>query len=228
MSHTEAGLKAGGIWLAAGALILVLVLLFHGAPSPDIATQMQYIANEPSRWAVVHWGAALSLSLFAVAGLIVLTAGSLLTQDWRTISAWAVLVLGAIWTMGTAMTEATVVAGAAAVGNREVFEAWWAFGEGQANGFAFLALAVAVIAGEEISSGRHTTPPWAAWIGAIAGVGAFVGWVLGSWLEFGPGSLLWLVSSLVMCLWLVWYGVGLASREHVVASAGAGKSAAAR
>lgn len=228
MSHTEAGLKAGGIWLAAGAIILVLALLFHGAPSPDTAMQMDYIANEPARWAAVHWGAALSLSLFAVAGLIVLTAGSSLTRDWRTISAWAVLVLGAIWTMGTAMGEATVVAGAAAVGNRELFESWWAFGEGQANGFAFLALAVATIAAEEIGSGRHTTPPWAAWVGAIAGIGAFIGWVLGSWLGIAPGSLLWLLSSLVMCLWLAWFGIGLAAGERSVASAGAGKSAAAR
>ena len=59
--------------------------------------------------------------------------------------------------------EATVVAAAAESGAADVFEAWWRFGEGMANGFALFALAVAAIAGSEA---RHEagqlTPRWAA------------------------------------------------------------------
>jgi len=45
-----------------------------------------------------------------------------------------------------AVAEATVVTEAAVSGCDETFAAWWRFAEGKANGFAFVALPVAVIA----------------------------------------------------------------------------------
>jgi len=124
-----------GSWLALGSLFLAVALVFHGPLATDMDTQMKLIAEGATRWVVVHWAAAAALSLFAVAGLVVLGAASRLTQGWWTTTAWAVLPLGALWTLTTAVAEATAVSGAAVSGNKAMFEAWWAFAEGKATGF---------------------------------------------------------------------------------------------
>lgn len=210
MSSADTGSRVAGAWLALASLLLVASLLFHGPISPDHGVQMRFIAGAPLRWAAAHWGAALSLSMFAIGGLVALTTGSRLARSGPQMSAWAVLTLGALWTMTTAVVEASVIAEAAAKGNRETFETWLALAEGKANGFAFLALAVATIAGNEATTARGATPAWAAWIAAVAGVCAFVGWVIGSWLGIGAGGAVWLISSLVMCVWIFWFGAALA------------------
>lgn len=210
MSHTDTALRAAGAWLAVAAILLAGVFVGHGPIHPHMGTQMERIADGPVLWAVVHWAAAASLSLFAVAGLIVLTARSRLTEEWWTISAWAVVTLGALWTMTTAVAEATVVAGAAAAGDLAVYEPWWAFSEGKANGFMFLALSMAAIAANEARASGAAVPAWSCWIAVAAGLGAFVGWPLGMWLGFAPGSLLWVAGSLVMAVWTLWFGLALA------------------
>jgi hypothetical protein len=111
--------------------------------------------------------------------------------------------------MTTAVAEATVVADAAAAGDTGRFEAWWAFSEGKANGFMFLALAVALIAGNETNSARAATPAWASWIAVLAGTASFLGWALGMWFGVYLGSILWVLSSLVMSAWTLWFGLGL-------------------
>lgn len=57
---------------------------------------MATVAGAPTRWTAAHWASAIALSSFAIAGLIVLTAGSRLTRHWGTMSAWAVLIVGAL------------------------------------------------------------------------------------------------------------------------------------
>lgn len=106
-----------------------------------------------------------------MAGLVVLTSRSGLTGGSWTTTAWAVIPIAALWTLTTAVAEATVVTDAARSGNRKVFEAWWAFAEGKATGFSFLALAVALIAANDAHSAEPATPAWSAWTGMIAGVG---------------------------------------------------------
>ena len=209
MSHADTSVRVAGAWLAVASLLLAGVLAFHGPLAPDLEQQMRVIATGSSRWVVVHWVAAISLSLFAVAGLVVLAARSHLTENSSTMSAWAVLAVGALWTMTTAVAEATVIADAAVSANTTTFEAWWAFAEGKATGFTFLALAVAVIAANESRSSRRATPIWASSIGAMAGIASFIGWALGVWLGMRWGNLLWVTSSLVMCLWTLWFGVAL-------------------
>lgn len=98
---------------------------------------------------------------------------------------------------------------AAVSGISETFEAWWAFAEGNGSGFAFLALAVAVIAGNEARASAGATPAWSAWAATIAGVASFAGWALGMWLGVAGGNLLWVVASLVMSVWTLWFGVVL-------------------
>lgn len=209
MPQTDTHMRVAGAWLGAGGLLLATALVFHGPPAVDVTDQMQIVAGGAGRWATVHWIAAAALSLFAVAGLVVLSAGSRLTGDWWTMSAWAVLPVGALWTMTTAVAEATAVTAAAVSGNVAMFESWWAFSEGKANGFAALALAIVLVARNEARASDRVMPVWASWTGVVVAAGSFLGWVLGSWLGIGAGGPIWLLSSLVMCLWLLWFGVAL-------------------
>ena len=100
-----------------------------------------------------------------------------------------------------------------------VFDAWWAFAEGKANGFSFLALAVAVIAGNEAQSAERAVPAWSAWTAMVAGVVSFAGWGLGMWFGMGLGSVIWVFASVVMSAWCVWFGAALA-RSRVSAMPG--------
>jgi hypothetical protein len=198
-----------GAWLAIASFLLAVSLLFHGPLAPGMNARMEAISEGVTRWVVVHWGAAAALSCFVIAGLLALTTGSRLTRSWQTMSAWAVVTVGALWTMTTAVAEATAIAGAAVSGNVPMFEAWWAFAEAKATGFAILALAVAVIARNEARMPHGATPAWASWVAVAAGIVAFAGWVLGMWLAIAPGSFIWVISSLVMGLWTLWFGLAL-------------------
>lgn len=218
MTRSDTAVRASGAWLALAAIILAVALVFHGPVAPDHGVQMASIADGSLRWAVVHWAAAAALSFFAVASLIALTAGSRLTQEWWTLSAWALLPVGALWTVTTAVAEATVIYDAAVTGNRDVYEAWWMFAEGNGNGFAAMALAFTVIAANEARAVDGATPYWASSIAAIAGLASFAGWVLGMWLGLAFGAPIWVVASIVMCLWLVWFGLSLARVEAGQAS----------
>lgn len=209
MRRTNSKVRVGGTWLAVASSLMIAVLALHGPISPDLNEQMTRIATGATVWVVAHWIAAAALSLYVVAGLVVLTSESRLTEGWWGTTAWAVLPVGALWTLTTAVAEATVVTEAATTGNVEVFEAWWAFAEGKATGFAFLALAVAVIAGKDAQSAERATPAWSALTAMVAGIASFTGWALGMWFGIGLGSLLWVVSSILMSVWTVWFGIAL-------------------
>jgi hypothetical protein len=170
---------------------------------------MKKIADGAMAWSVIHWVSAASLSLYAVTGLIVLTSGSRLAGGWWTMTAWPVLTVSALWTMTTAVVEATVVTNAAVAGAKEMFEVWWAFAEGKASGIAFFALAVAVIAGNEAQSSERAVPAWSAWIAMVSGVASFAGWALGRWFGVDLGNLLWVASSVLMSVWTLWFGFAL-------------------
>jgi hypothetical protein len=202
-------MRVVGGWLALASILLAAALAVHGPPSPDFGEQMEHIADGTLRWSIVHWAAAAALSSFAIASLIALTSGSRLTQDWWTLSAWAVLPIGALWTTITAVSEATVIFNAAVAGDRAVFDRWWVLAEGMANGFGFMALAFTVIAANEAWQPQGATPRWSSRVAAIAGAASFFGWVLGGWLDIPIGGPIWVLSSLVMCLWLAWFGVSL-------------------
>jgi hypothetical protein len=214
MSHANIGTRVAGAWLALAAIILAVALVFHGPVAPDHGVQMQHIADESLlRWAIVHWAAAAALSSFAIASLITLTAGSRLTQTWWTLSAWALLPVGALWTVTTAVAEATVIYNAAVVGDRAVYELWWMFAEGNGNGFAVMALAFSAIAVNEARMEGGVTPFWASSVASVAGLASFAGWALGMWFGLPFGSPIWVVGSIVMCLWLIWFGLSLALAE---------------
>jgi hypothetical protein len=210
MTSDQTGLRVAGAWLAAAGLLLVVALGFHGPLHPHPEMQMMRIAESPSRWAAVHWTAAAALSCFTIAAVLVLVSRSRLTSTGKTTSAWAVLLVGALWTLTTAITEVTVIANLARSRDLVQFEAWWSFAQGHGNGFAMLALAVAGIAWNEYRSPYRLLPKWSASVGAGAGVASFAGWALGVWFDVGPANLLWLLASGVMCLWLVWLGTVLA------------------
>lgn len=227
MSRTNTGMRVAGAWLAIASALLGFVLVGHGPIHPDLAKQMQTIANNVTLWVVVHWAAAAALSLFVVSSLIVLTAGCRLTERWWTLSAWAVVPVGALWTMTTAVAEATTVANAAAANDMTRFTAWWAFAEGKAIGFMFLCLAIAVIAGNEALSRQQEMPSWASLVGVVAGLAAFAGWPLGMWFGIWLGSLVWVASSFVMALWMLWFGLVLARAEISVLTGRSARSSSA-
>jgi hypothetical protein len=218
--RTNHGVRVGGAWLAVASSLMIVTLLLHGPIAPDLNDQMRMIATGSMQWAVAHWIAAAGLSLFAVAGLLVLTSGSRLTDAWSTSTAWAVVPIAALWTMTTAVAEATAVTDAAVSGDAEMFHAWWAFAEGKATGFAFLALAVAVIAWNDAQSTEGMTPAWSAWIAMVIAIASFTGWAVGMWLGIAVGNLIWFASSILMSVWIAWFGVAL-TRAPVSAMAGA-------
>ncbi|MBX7435078.1 hypothetical protein JDV09_23695 [Mycobacterium sp. Y57] len=111
--------------------------------------------------------------------------------------------------MTTAVAETTVMANAAVSGRAETFEAWWAFSEGKANGYAVMALAVAVVAANEARVADGVRPTWFAWAAVAAGVASFLGWALGVWFGIAVGNLVWLVASIVMSAWIFAFGVAL-------------------
>ena len=207
-----------GACLAVGSLLAVASFVFHPPPAGELSQQMELIADAGARWVAVHWAAAGALSLFAIAGIVALTAHSRLTQQWWTTFAWSVVILGALWTVTTAVAEATVVVEAATAGSTATFEAWELFAEGMSTGFAFLALAVAVIAGNEARTEARATPVWAAWVAALAGITAFLGFAMGMWLGIAIGGVVWVVSAIVMSLWTLWFGVALMRLAPVVQS----------
>lgn len=209
MPHTSTAVRVAGIWLAIASFLLIAALIVHGPLAPDLSDQMKEIADGAMAWSVIHWVSAASLSLYAVTGLIVLTSGSRLAGGSWTMTAWAVLTVSALWTMTTAVVEATVVTNTAVAGAKEMFEAWWSFAEGKASGIAFFALAVAVISGNEAQSSERAVPAWSGWIAMVAGVASFAGWALGRWFGVDLGNLLWVASSTLMGAWLLWFGVAL-------------------
>jgi hypothetical protein len=209
MPHTNTAVRVAGTWLAIASCLLVAALVLHGPLAANLDDQMKRIAEGATGWSLIHWVSATSLSLYAVTGLVALTSGSRLAGGWWTMTAWAVLTVSALWTMTTAVVEATVVSNAAASGAREMFEAWWAFAEGKASGIAFLALAIAVISGNEAQSSERAIPAWSAWIAMASAVASFAGWALGRWFGVDFGNLLWVASSVLMSLWTFWFGVAL-------------------
>jgi hypothetical protein len=195
-----------GLWLGAGASVLVAALVFHGPPDADPAVQMQHIAGAHLRWALVHWGAAAALFLISGAGFLNLIDHSAGRSSATLRSAWLVLALGALMTVSTAVSEASVVSAAAHAGDTAAFVSWWAFSGGMANGFFALAIASAVIASAEAQSDVSIMPRWSSVGGAIFGLLSAVGWSLGEQFGFEIGGPIWLISTVLMCIWLAWFG----------------------
>lgn len=209
MARADTAVRVAGTWLAIASALLVVAIVLHGPLAPDLNVQMNKIANGAMTWSVVHWVSATALSLYAVTGLLVLSSGSRLAGGWWTMTAWAVLTVSALWTMTTAVAEATVVTNAAVSGAKEMFEAWWAFAEGKASGVAFLALAIVVISGNEVRSSERAVPAWSAWIGVVSALASFAGWALGRWFGIGFGNLLWVAASVLMGVWTLSFGFAL-------------------
>ncbi len=208
--HTRTGLRVAGRWLTLGALIWTVSLVLHPPPSPVLSEFMALVSETGTRWAAVHWGAAVSLSLFVVTSLIVLVSRSRLTATGWGLSGWALLPVASLWVLPTAVMEATTFSHLAEAGDPAAFEPWHLFATGNANGFLVIALAVAVIAGNEARAHAGATPSWAAFIAVVAGLTGFAGWILGPIAGIAIGGVLFVLSSVVFGLWLLWFGVGLA------------------
>ncbi len=221
MQHENTGTRVGGIWLSIASILMATALVLHGPIAAELSDQMVRISNHALMWSVAHWLAAAALSLYAGSALLILTSRSSITAGaWR-MSAWAVVLLGGLWTLNTAVAEATVLRAAATFESIEMFEGWWAYAEGKANGFSFLVVALAVIAASDARLAPRATPLWAACTAVVAGIGSFTGWALGMWFGVGFGSIIWVISSIIVTLWSAWFGMALA-RSPANALTGAG------
>ena len=195
-----------GLWLGTGASLLIIALVFHGPPDPDLSVQMQHVAEGHTRWALVHWTAAVALFLVSGAGFLNLIDQNTGGSSTGLRSGWLVLALGALLTVSTAISEAAVVSAAAHAGDKATFLSWWEFSGGMANGFFALALASALIALAEARSDARRMPVWSCAAGTVFGVLSAVGWSLGEHFGVGIGGPIWLISTLLMCAWLAWFG----------------------
>lgn len=212
-AQTDTRIRAGGAWLAIGAIAFIASLLLHAEPAPDPAGFMANIAAAPTQWVIAHWLAAIAATLFVIAGLLVLTADSRLTQQWWTVTAWAVVTVGSLWIVSTALIEATVVTAAAVGGDTATFVEWQRFGQALAMAFVALTPAVALIALNEARTGPATTPVWASWLGAIAGLVAGVAFALLVGVGVAMAGIVWIPATLVMSVWVGWFGVSLARAD---------------
>ncbi len=89
---------------------------------------------------------------------------------------------------------------------RHAFNSWWEFSGGMANGFFALAFASALIALAEARSDASRMPVWSCAAGTVFGVLSAVGWSLDMHFGIGIGGPIWLISTLLMCAWLAWFG----------------------
>jgi len=195
------------LWLGTGASLLSLALVFHGPIDPDLTKQLHKVADGSHRWAIVHSGAAVALFLISGSAFLTLVARAAGETVAGHPGAWMVMALGALTTFTTAVAEATVVSGAAHHTDQATFDTWWAFSSGMANGFFALAIATGFIALAQLRSGASDMPRWAVRIGTTSGFVSAIGWSLGQHLGIWIGGPVWLVSTLVMCLFLAGYGL---------------------
>ena len=196
-----------GLWLGAGASLLIIALVFHGPPDPDLSVQMHHVAEGHTRWALVHWTAAVALFLISGSGFLNLIDQNTGGSSTGLRSAWLVLALGALLTVSTAVSEAAVVSAAANAGDMAAF-----------------ALLVGIFGrhGEWFLRPRTRNVRSLRWLkraampagcphgpcrgSAIFGVLSAVGWSLGEHFGIGIGGPIWLISTLLMCVWLAWFG----------------------
>lgn len=207
--HTNSAVRTAGIWLIIGAAIWVPALALHPPLPSETAEFMERVAEVDNRWVTAHWLAAISLSIFALTSLIVLGARSWLTRDGLGMTAWALLPVAALWVATAAVAEATVISRSAISGDIETFRAWDAFAEGRAMGFLGLALAISLIAANELRArGEAALSSLEAWIGVIAGAVGIVSWLLGRpVLGLAIGGPLFVLSAVAIGVWLFWFGV---------------------
>lgn len=212
-SRIDTRMQVGGGWLAVAALGFVVGLVLHPPPSPNPNEFMATIAGAPTQWMAAHWLSAIAASLFVIAGLLILTADTRLTHTWSTMTAWAVLIMGALWVVTAALVEATVSTAAAVAGDTATFTTWQLFAEAHAAAFVAVAVPLAVIAFNEARIGPETTPVWASWIGAAAGAVAAVAFVLVLGVGIAVAGVVWIAATVVMSLWTLWFGVALARSD---------------
>lgn len=212
---TDTRTRTGGAWLGAGALLLAVGLVLHPPPSAE-GEFASVIVDGPTRWMAAHVVTAVGLFVLTVAALLLTTSGSRLTHSWWTTSAWGALMVAALWITTAAVAEATVITGAAVAGDTATYEAWQFFAEAHSVAFVPLALAFVVIAGDDARRAAGVTPAWASWVGAAAGSLALAGYVLALGLGIGAAGVVWLVASVLMSLWALWFGATLARSTDAV------------
>ena len=205
--------KVAGLWLAFGGLLLAIVLPVHGPINSDLSVQMSHIAEGYGKWSVAHWLAFVSLIALTGAGLMFTIETALGRGMGAPLWAWVLFALGSFVTVVTAVTEATAISTAAESGDFESFVIWWQFASGFGNGFMLVGLATIFIAWSAGKNATKTVPVWSCKLAAAVAVASVVGWIMNQHFGIEIGGLIWFASTLLMSLWLAWFGAKWRS-EH--------------
>ncbi|MDX1601316.1 MAG: hypothetical protein R3191_07380 [Anaerolineales bacterium] len=203
------GLKLAGGLLSTGALIALVGLALHPQPAPDVNGQIAKLSSKASLWTAVHWAIAAGVSLMTAAGLVILQARSRLTRHWWTLTTWSLALIATLAMSLNAVVEATAVKQAALAGSVPQFEVWESFAFGMALAIPVFALAFAVIAASEARSPAGMTPTPVASLAAVAGVISTIGGLLWFALEIRVAGLAWALSTMLLFIWILWFGLAI-------------------
>lgn len=210
MKTTESGVRAAGLLLGIGALMLVIGLFAHPAESADPQQAMRITAQNATAWRATHLLIAGGSLLVAAAAFVVLAARSRLTGGWLGTAGWALLGVSMLLFVPIPAIEATAGADAA-VGNDAA-----TFGVVGVVESAFLAISVlaitlstTLVAASEAQRATGTQRT-AASVGAVLGVAGLLGAVVFVWVS--PLAVIGFVNILfgALFLWPLYLGVALA------------------
>lgn len=107
------------------------------------------------------------------------------------------------------LLEATVIIDIAEAGDTVAFERWQSLIGGLDLGIIGIAVGIAAIAINETGPTGRTTPAWAAWVAVLAGIVGVISWLVAIGLGIEAAGLGWLVATIVMVLWALWFGIAL-------------------
>lgn len=201
-AHTEAGLKAGGMWLAIGALVFTVGLVLH-----PMEETMDAVADAATIWRASHWFIAAGSLLLVAGAWCVLAAGSRLSSTWVRMTAWTAFAASLLVFIAVPLIEATVATDAAVAGDTATWDSWNSLATGVVNVMFVFSASVIVLAWIDMKSSNWITPKWASTLGMVGAFGGMLSMAL-PW--FGVTTLGWLFFGVIVAmLWVAWFGVGV-------------------
>lgn len=215
------GIRIAGVWIALFALLTLVSLSIHplGEEALDNAQTMQVIRASTAQWRASHFLYGLAFLFGSVAGLVVLTSHSRLTDSGLGIAGWSMVTIANIPVSLGALVESTVIADVALANDLEAFDLWYSGFLGTTIAlFPVTLIGIFLITMQEIRIASPLLPRWAS---AVAGAGALIS------IGIVPGFLL--VIPALNALYLAWFAPILwllALGIQLMRSASAGKALA--
>ena len=100
--------EAGGMVLAAAAVLVCIGLTFHPIPGGGFEERPSILQNTPW-WGAIHVAIAAGFVLCALGSLLVLVGGGSLTARWWLALAWGAMTVGMVFFTGVALVNGWVM-----------------------------------------------------------------------------------------------------------------------